>query len=267
MSDPAVGIDLGTTYSVIAALDSTGRPQTIQNAEGDATTPSVVLFDHSSVVVGKEAVRAATLEPDRVAESAKREMGCSAYSKAIKGQRFPPEVIQSFVLEKLKTDAEKKLGPLRKAVITVPAYFNEPRRKATQDAGHLAGLDVLNIINEPTAAAITFGTQQGFITKDGAAKKPERILVYDLGGGTFDVTVMDIEMDSYTALATEGDVYLGGIDWTRRLVDFAAEAFESQFRFDPREHPGAFHRLMLAAEDTKHALTARNETRIVFEHS
>ncbi len=266
-SEPAIGIDLGTTYSVIALLDSTGRPQTIQNAEGDVITPSVVLFDKSSVVVGKEAVKAAALEPDQIAEFAKRDMGCSAYSRTINGEHFPPEVIQSFVLEKLKRDAEKKLGAFRKAVITVPAYFNEPRRKATQDAGHLAGLDVLDIINEPTAAAIMFGVQRGFLTTEGAAEQHEKILVYDLGGGTFDVTLMEIDGKNYTAIATAGDVYLGGIDWNRRLVDLIAEEYKSKYRFDLRENPGALQRLMQAAEDAKRALTAREETTITFEHS
>ena len=266
-SEPAIGIDLGTTYSVIAVLDSTGRPQTIQNAEGEATTPSAILFDESSVTVGKEAVRAAALEPDRIAEFAKREMGNPSFSKAINGEHFPPEVIQSFVLEKLKIDAEKKLGPFRKAVITVPAYFNEPRRKATQDAGHLAGLEVLDIINEPTAAAITFGVQQGFLTQQATAITQEKLLVYDLGGGTFDVTLMEIDGSSYTALATAGDVYLGGIDWNWRLVDHVVEQFKSKYGLDLRLHPGAFHRLMQAAEEAKRALTAREQTAVIFEHS
>ncbi len=267
MSELAVGIDLGTTNSVIAVLDSTGRPKTIQNSEGDATTPSVVFFDTLSVVVGREAVKAACLEPECIAEFAKREIGYSTFSKPINGQQIPPEVIESFVLEKLKRDAEAKVGPFRKVIITVPAYFNEPRRKATQDAGHLAGLEVIDIINEPTAAAIAFGMQQGFLTGHGVTKEPEKILVYDLGGGTFDVTLMDIKSNSYTALATDGDVYLGGLDWSRRLADFAADAFQSEFRFDPKDHPGAIQRLMLSADETKHALTARDETRIVFEHS
>ena len=265
MRDPAVGIDLGTTYSVVAFLDPTGRPQTILNAEGDLTTPSVVLFDRSSVVVGKEAVKAASLEPDCIAEFAKREMGCPTYSKTIHDERFPPEVIQSFILEKLKADAEQRLGPFQKAVITVPAYFNEPRRKAVQDAGHLAGLEVLDIINEPTA--LTFGVQRGFLKRDGTAHSNEKILVYDLGGGTFDVTLMEIRGDTYTTLATAGDVYLGGVDWDRRLVDHLAEAFKAKYRFDLRKHPGACQRLMQAVEDAKQTLTARQETTILFDHS
>ena len=230
-TEPAIGIDLGTTFSVIAYLDSTGRPQTIVNFEGEALTPSVVFFDASSVVVGKEAVKASCLEPEGVAEYAKRDMGCPIYSKAINGEHYPPEVVQSFVLEKLKQDAQSKIGTFQKAVITVPAYFNEPRRKATQDAGHLAGIEVLDIINEPTAAAIDFGFQKGFLSSKGESQRPETILVYDLGGGTFDVTLMHIDGTSYTARATAGDVYLGGIDWNRRMVDYLAEEFEDEVSF------------------------------------
>jgi molecular chaperone DnaK len=270
MSDkkpPAVGIDLGTTFSVVAYLDPTGRPTTIINAEGDPTTPSVVLFDEHSVVVGKEALKAATLEPDRVAQFAKRDMGNVAYSKTIRGEQIPPEVIQSLVLEKLKRDAVAKLGEFRKVVITVPAYFNEPRRKATQDAGQLAGLEVLDIINEPTAAAIAFGVQQGFLSPKGEAKYQETILIYDLGGGTFDVTLMEIDGGKYVALATAGDVCLGGIDWDRRVVDHVAEQFLSRHRgIDPRDEPGGMQRLLRESEDAKRALTARDQITISFEH-
>jgi len=264
---PAVGIDLGTTFSVVAHLDVTGRPCTIPNSEGDLLTPSVVFFDGTTTVVGKEAVKAGPLEPDAIAEFAKRDMGNSHYSRPIRGERLPPEVIQSLILEKLKRDAELKLGPFTKAVITVPAFFNEPRRKATQDAGQLAGLDVLDIINEPTAAAITFGYESGFLNQRGEARQDERILVYDLGGGTFDVTIMEIAGKNYTALATAGDVYLGGIDWDRRIVDFVAEQFQAKHRgIDPRLDEGTLRRLLRDAEDAKRALTARDRTTIAVEH-
>jgi molecular chaperone DnaK len=267
-SAPAVGIDLGTTFSLVAHLDSAGRPLTIPNAEGDMLTPSVVLFEGSSVVVGKEAVKAAALEPERVAQFAKRDMGSSVYSMAINGEHLPPEVIQSLVLEKLKRDAEAKLGPFRKVVITVPAYFNEPRRKATQDAGHLAGLEVLDIINEPTAAAIAFGVEQGFLTPKGESKRAEKVLVYDLGGGTFDVTLMDIDGKNCTVLATAGDVHLGGMDWDRRIADLVAEEFQKKFRgADPRQNPAGLQRLLREAEDAKRALTARESVTISFEYA
>ena len=268
LSTPAVGIDLGTTFSLVAHLDSAGRPWTIPNAEGDILTPSVVLFEGSSVVVGKEAVKAAAMEPERIAQFAKRDMGSSVYSKAINGEHFPPEVIQSLILEKLKRDAEAKLGPFRKCVITVPAYFNEPRRKATQDAGHLAGLEVLDIINEPTAAALAFGVQEGFLTPKGESKRVEKILVYDLGGGTFDVTLMDIDGKNCTVLATAGDVYLGGMDWDQRIADHVADQFQQKCRgIDPRKNPVGFQRLLRDAEDAKRALSAREATTISFEYS
>jgi molecular chaperone DnaK len=267
-SIPAVGIDLGTTFSLVAHLDPAGRPWTIPNAEGDMLTPSVVLFEGSSAVVGKEAVKAAALEPERIAQFAKRDMGSSVYSKAINGEHLPPEVIQSLVLEKLKRDAEAKLGPFRKVVITVPAYFNEPRRKATQDAGRLAGLEVMDILNEPTAAAIAFGVQEGFLTPKGESKRSERLLVYDLGGGTFDVTLMEIDGKNYNVRATAGDVHLGGIDWDQRVADYVAEQFQTKFRgIDPRQNPAGAQRLLREAEDAKRALSAREATTISFEYA
>lgn len=266
MNEPAVGIDLGTTFSVIAHLDSTGRPWTIPNAEGDLITPSVVFFDGSSAVVGKEAQKAAIAAPEEVAEFAKRDMGCQVYEKVIHGEHLPPEVIQSYVLDKLRRDATLKLGEFRKVVITVPAFFNEPRRKATQDAGALAGLEVIDIINEPTAAAIAYGIQQGFLTPKGESRQKELLLVYDLGGGTFDATLMEIDGNHYNARATAGDVYLGGIDWDRRIVDYLAEAFAEKHRIDPRENPAGLQRLFREAEDAKRTLSARAETTITFEH-
>lgn len=263
---PAVGIDLGTTFSVIAHLDQHGRPLTIPNAEGDLLTPSVVLFDGASVTVGKEAVKVATIEPERVASFVKRDMGSPVYSKPIGGEYLPPEVIQSLILEKLKRDAEGKLGPFSKCVITVPAFFNEPRRKATQDAGHLAGLEVMDIINEPTAGAIAYGVQAGFLTGKGESRQTERVLVFDLGGGTFDVTLMEIDGSNYTALATAGDVQLGGIDWDRRIVDHIAEQFLAKYPgLDPRQHPTGLQRLLRDAEDAKRTLSAREQTTIACE--
>jgi molecular chaperone DnaK len=261
-----VGIDLGTTRSVIAHLDAAGRPCTVLNTEGELTTPSVVFFDPNGVIVGKEAQKAAEFEPDRVARCAKRNMGDRFYERPVCGCRLPPEVIQALVLRKLKADAELKLGAISRVVITVPAYFNEPRRKATQDAGRLVGLDVLDIINEPTAAAISFGIQQGFLNARGESSQRETVLVYDLGGGTFDVTLMDIEGERYTARATGGDVYLGGIDWDQRIADYVAEQFRDKFAFDPRDDEQAKQALLVEAEDAKHALTARSLVNIQFAH-
>lgn len=206
----AVGIDLGTTYSVLARLDETGQPVTLANAEGDRSTPSVVLFEGENVVVGKEALKALAVEPGRVAECFKRDMGKRVFHKVIEGRQYPPEVIGACVLNKLRVDAIGQIGPVRQAVITVPAYFDEVRRKATQDAGYMAGLEVIDIINEPTAAAVAFGFHHGFGANGRQPDRPQRVLVYDLGGGTFDVTVMEIRGRDYVALATDGDVQLGG---------------------------------------------------------
>lgn len=257
--EPAVGIDLGTAFSAAAYLDDDGKPISLRNAEGDLTTPSVVLFDRHGVVVGKEAVKAAAIEPQRVASFAKRNMGEDAYERSLLGQSVPPEVVQALVLQKIKNDAAQIVGAFTKAVVTVPAYFNEPRRKATQDAGRLAGLDVIDIINEPTAAAVAFGVQRGFLGRQGEAAKNETLMVYDLGGGTFDVTVMSIEGSRYEALATAGDVYLGGLDFDRRLADYVCDAFAEQHGVDLREDPAAFQLVLLECEALKRALSAREE--------
>ena len=259
-----VGIDLGTTYSLVAWVDAVGHPSTVINSEGDLTTPSVVFFDKSNVVVGKEAIRAAEFEPERIAQFAKRDMGRVHFHKNILGEPFPPEVIQALVLKKLKADAELKLGSIESAVITVPAYFDEPRRKATQDAGELAGIQVLDILNEPTAAAISYGVQQGFVKLDGEAISSEVVLVYDLGGGTFDVTLMEISGRNFNALATAGDVYLGGVDWTERIVDFIGDQFTAEHQVDPRIDEAGLQSLMQTAEDAKRALTARADTTVMF---
>lgn len=258
-SERAVGIDLGTTFSAVAFLDAEGRPVTVRNAEGDLITPSVVFLDKAGCIVGKEAVNAAEFEPQRVARFMKRDMGELVFGKTLRGEQLPPEVLQAAVLRKLKQDAERQLGPIQRAVITVPAFFNEPCRKATMDAGRLAGIDVLDIINEPTAAAICYGIQQGFLNRDAASAQREVVLIYDLGGGTFDVTLMEINGTKYRALATGGDVYLGGADWDQRLVDYLAEEFQKQCGSDPRQDPTSAEALLHRAIETKHALSAREE--------
>jgi len=262
-----VGIDLGTTFSVLARLDDRGRPTTIVNAEGERITPSVVLFDGQDVVVGREALKAIALEGERVATCAKRDVGHSVFHKALDGKQFPPEVIEAWILNKLRQDAMRQIGPFTKVVITVPAYFDEVRRKATQDAGYMAGFEVLDIINEPTAAAVAFGYQNGFLDGDGKSKErsdkpPEHVLVYDLGGGTFDVTVMEIRGNRFTALATDGDVQLGGYDWDQRLVDLVAEGFIREHYVDPREDPVTLGKLWLECEDAKRTLSVRGKATV-----
>ena len=263
---PAVGIDLGTTYSVVARLDETGRPTTLANAEGEKITPSLVLFDEDNVVVGTEALKAMATEANHVAQCAKRDMGMRVFHQSIEGNNYPPEVIEAWILNKLRIDAATQIGPFEKVVITVPAYFDEVRRKATQDAGYMAGFDVLDIINEPTAAAVAFGFQQGLLDREASRERTERILVYDLGGGTFDVTVMEIRGSDFVALATDGDVQLGGYDWDRRLVDLVADAFMEEHSLDPREDARAAGKLWRQCEDTKRTLSTRPKAAVACDY-
>ena len=266
-SVPAVGIDLGTTYSAIAHLDSTGRPTTIDNAEGDKITPSVLLFEGEQIIVGKEAVKAKATDFHAIGECAKRDLGERVFHKAFNGNEYPPEAMQAWILNKLRQDASMRIGDFSKCVVTVPAYFDEVRRKATQDAGFLAGLDVMDIINEPTAAAVAYGHQLGLLDGDTESTHKETILVYDLGGGTFDVTIMQIGGTDFTALATDGDVQLGGFDWDQRLVDYVAEQFIRTYGTDPREDSISAGRLWRECQDAKHTLTAREQTTIACDHA
>ncbi len=262
----AVGIDLGTTFSAVAHLDDLGRPVTLINAEGDKITPSVVLFEGTNVVVGKEAVKAMATDAESIAECAKRDLGHRMFHKVLGGRQYPPEALQAFILNKLRNDARRQIGDFSKVVITVPAYFDEVRRKATQDAGYIAGFEVLDIINEPTAAAVAFGFQQGFLKQEQDTGERKRVLVYDLGGGTFDVTVMEIGGRDFVTLATDGDVQLGGRDWDQRLVDFVAEEFIRKFGIDPREDPNTAGRLWRDCEDAKRTLSARTKANIACDY-
>ncbi len=266
MQEMAIGIDLGTTFSAVAYLDETGRPTTLSNGEGDKLTPSVLLFEGDDVIVGKEALKAIATDAELIALCAKRELGNQSFHKPLGGRQYPPETLEAWVLNKIRLDTQQRLGPFEKVVITVPAYFDEVRRKATQDAGYMAGFDVMDIINEPTAAAVAFGFQEGFLRLDGTAEQKKTILVYDLGGGTFDVTVMDLEGARFTARATDGDVKLGGYDWDMRLVDYVAEEFIRRFGVDPREEPNAAGRLWREAEDAKRTLSTRKKATIACDY-
>lgn len=263
---PAVGIDLGTTFSVVSYLDERRMPQTVLNAEGERTTPSAVLFDGTDTIVGREALKAVSSDGTNVALCAKRELGSPVFSKQIGGRKYPPEVIEAFVLNKLRKDSIIHLGEFNQAVITVPAYFDEIRRKATQDAGHMAGFEVLDIINEPTAAALAYAAATGFKNDRKNSSQPIHLAVYDLGGGTFDVTVMRIQGDDFITLATDGDVRLGGQDWDERLVDFAASEFLQEFSIDPRGDMASAGRLWRECEDAKRSLSARNKIAININH-
>ena len=255
-----VGIDLGTTISVIAHLDNKGSAVTIQNKEGDPLTPSVIYIDGNRAVVGKAARRAASVDSSKAAMFVKREMGKPLYSRLVGGRQFRPETLSAIILKKLKQDAEKRIGPVSKAVITVPAFFDDTRRKATEDAGRIAGLDVLEIINEPTAAALSYALEGQL---DGS--RPEQALefpngqltalVYDLGGGTFDVTVVRLAAKRFDTLATDGAVQLGGKDWDDKIVDWVAQEFKRQHGSDPRTDPQRRDTIATRAEEAKIVLS------------
>ncbi|MBN2477453.1 MAG: Hsp70 family protein [Pirellulales bacterium] len=264
--EKAIGIDLGTTNSAMAWVDESGRSQMVPNAEGSLLTPSIVLFGDREVIVGKEARSATTVSPERVAEWVKRDMGAPVFSHAIRGEYLPPEVIQACILRKLRADLAHSLGPDANVVITVPAYFDEPRRKATADAGEMAGLTVLDIVNEPTAAALAFGESLGYLAPGGEPKEEMTVLVYDLGGGTFDVTLLKLAQGKIQTLATDGDVRLGGHDWDMRLVDYAAESFLRQHGIDPRTDPAGLNRVYQVVIEAKHTLSARNRATIRIDH-
>lgn len=253
-----IGIDLGTTRSVVAHVDVYGKPYVIPNREGDFTTPSAVLFEDGSVTVGKEALKAQAAMPDNVATFAKREMGSREYSRKIGGQTYAPELIQSCILGRLRKDAETKLGQtVQKAVITVPAHFNEPKRRSTIDAAQLAGLEVLAIINEPTAAAIAFGVQT-----HANLLGTQTVLVYDLGGGTFDISLVRVEGSKIEVLGTDGNAMLGGIDWDKCLVAWLDDQFAANCGFRPSESAVGQAMLMEEAQDLKHTLSSRIKTRV-----
>lgn len=209
------GIDLGTTYSCIAHIDEYGRPATIPNAEGDRTTPSVIFFDGESRIVGKEAKNNAVLYPDQVVELVKRQMGQSDWVFFYDGKEYTPEEISSYIIRKVVGDAETALGiSITDVVITCPAYFGINEREATAKAGEIAGLNVRSIINEPTAAAISYGLHE---------ELDQVVLVYDLGGGTFDITMIDIKSGEVNVIATGGDHHLGGRNWDEIVVNYLAE--------------------------------------------
>ena len=268
-----LGIDLGTTNSAMAVLEG-GTPTTIVNAEGDRTTPSVVGFRaEGDRIVGKAAKNQAVTNPKNTVFSIKRFMG-RKFSEVqdelktvpyevkegsngrcvvmIDGEEYTPEQISAMTLSKMKADAEKYLGePITEAVITVPAYFNDAQRQATKDAGRIAGLDVKRIVNEPTASALAYGLDK--------QDKEQKVLVFDLGGGTFDVSLLDLADGVFEVLATNGDNHLGGDDWDQRVIDWMADKFQSENGVDLRKDPMALQRLKEAAENAKKELSAARQ--------
>ncbi|KXB35407.1 molecular chaperone DnaK [Atopobium deltae] len=275
MGNKILGIDLGTTNSAMAVLEG-GEPTIIVNAEGDRTTPSVVSFRSDDRVVGKAAKNSAVANPRNTVFSIKRFMGrrfdeVSSELKTvpysvksgqgsrsvveINGEDFTPEQISAMILSKMKADAEKYLGEkVTDAVITVPAYFNDAQRQATKDAGKIAGLNVQRIVNEPTAAALAYGLDK--------KEKEQKVLVFDLGGGTFDVSLLDLADGVVEVLATNGDNHLGGDDWDQRIIDWMADKFKSEHNIDLRNDPMTLQRLKEAAENAKKELSASSQTTI-----
>ena len=254
----AVGIDLGTTNSVVVVLEG-GEPTVIANAEGSRLTPSVVGFNKTGErLVGTSAKRQAIISPDRTIISIKRKMGTND-KVTIDGKPYSPEEISAMILQKLKTDAEAYLGqPVTEAVVTVPAYFNDAQRTATKNAGEIAGLKVLRIINEPTAAALAYGLDK---------QKEEKVLVFDLGGGTFDVSLLEIGKTEdggsvLEVLATNGDVHLGGDDWDQRVVEYVSDEFRKQTGIDLKKDKQALQRVREAAEKAKVELSSVTTTNI-----
>ncbi|WAX55403.1 molecular chaperone DnaK [Jatrophihabitans cynanchi] len=251
----AVGIDLGTTNSVVAAL-SGGEPEVIANAEGARTTPSVVAFaKNGEVLVGEVAKRQAVTNVDRTIRSVKRYMGDPAWKVDIDGKGYTAQEISARVLQKLKRDAESYLGEtIADAVITVPAYFNDAQRQATKEAGEIAGLNVLRIVNEPTAAALAYGLDKGHTE--------QTILVFDLGGGTFDVSLLEIGEGVIEVKATNGDNHLGGDDWDQRIIDWLSDKFKAAHGIDLTKDKMAMQRLREAAEKAKIELSSSQQTSI-----
>ena len=272
-----IGIDLGTTNSCVAIM-SGGDPVVIANAEGSRTTPSVVgITDKNERLVGQIAKRQAITNPENTIFSVKRLMGRKFKSKEVqeamkrlpykvveadngdahvelRGKRYSPPEVSAMILQKMRQTAEDYLGEkVTEAVVTVPAYFDDSQRQATKDAGQIAGLNVLRIINEPTAASLAYGLDK---------KKDERIVVYDLGGGTFDVTVVRYSPTNFRVLATDGDVMLGGLDWTQRIVEHVAEQFKRKYGSDPLADPETRLQFASECEQTKLALSSKNEVPI-----
>jgi molecular chaperone DnaK len=257
-----VGIDLGTTFSLVAFLDDSGRPVVIPNEFGDYLTPSAVLFRDGEVTVGRNAVQQSAVDPAGYADCFKRDIGGRSYRHKIHGVDVPPEVLSGLVLRYLKSYADRRLGVVEIAVITVPAFFDEIRRQSTFETARLAGLGVLDIINEPTAAAVAYAFESGIIERDRGFTRPENLLVYDLGGGTFDATVLHVDGWTMRALATDGDVRLGGRDFDERLVAYVADRFLNEHGLDPRVDPSECARLWTEAERAKHILSTHPQASV-----
>ncbi|HEX8776143.1 MAG TPA: Hsp70 family protein [Pyrinomonadaceae bacterium] len=261
-SKKIIGIDLGTTYSCVAYIDEYSKPVVIPNSDGKFTTPSAVYFENEeNIIVGEEAKNVSKIYPDRVAEYVKRSMGDPSYSFVVDGKQYRPEEISAYILRKLVQDASQVLGEdITDVIITCPAYFGANQREATKNAGEIAGLTVHHILNEPTAAAIFFGMIK--------AQDNQVVLVYDLGGGTFDITVIALEDNNVNVVVTGGDAYLGGADWDKLLsVHFASE-FNNLYPdiSSPLDSSHSYQELLKKAEEAKISLTNKEKYRLSISH-
>ena len=262
MANKVYGIDLGTTYSCIAHVDEHGKPAVIPNSDNELTTPSVVYFESSeNIVVGSAAKDVSEVYPDQVVSTVKREMGNPDWVFEYEGKEYTPQEISSFILEKVVKDAQENIGEeIKDVVITVPAYFGVNEKEATKQAGELAGLNVLSIIPEPTAAAISYGID---------TDNDEVVMVYDLGGGTFDITVIEVKDKSIRVVSTDGDHQLGGKNWDERLANYFATVFEDETGIDSEEllsNMETWQELLNKAEDAKKKLTSKEKTIVRVAH-
>jgi molecular chaperone DnaK len=258
--DLVLGIDLGTTFSAMAFVNEHGKPEIVPNSEGFPTTPSIVHFyDEDACVVGEEAVKMVVIDPENVVRFIKRHMGEEDFTLEFYGNTYTPQEVSALILRKLKEDAQEAMGrEIRDAVITVPAYFHSAQRGATAEAGAIAGLNVLSIINEPTAAAIAYG-----LDRIGGQRK---LLVLDLGGGTFDVTVMEIKGTKLSTIASDGNAELGGKDWDDRLLNHVAEQFFEKYQIDPRDDPSPYQELYERCLHAKISLSTKERAVIPVNH-
>ncbi len=253
-----VGIDLGTTYTAVAYVDDYGKPMILKNSDGQATTPSVVFFDEPTYSVGEVAIQSTLTDPERVVQFVKRFMGLKDHRVRVVGNEYSPEFVSSLILRKVVQEAEEALGePVTDAVITVPAYFGETQRHATYEAGKLAGLNVLRIINEPTAAALSYNVAHH--------SEPRTVLVYDLGGGTFDVTILAVKNESVNVLAVGGDPYLGGKDFDDTIMNFIEDEVREKYGFGMEVDASLEAELRIKAEAAKRQLTGRQSVPITFK--
>jgi molecular chaperone DnaK len=251
----AVGIDLGTTFSAVAIVDKTGRPVIIKNSDGNPITPSVICFTPKGPVAGEEAKEQQALGESNIASFFKRSMGNHNFNLEFNGNHYTPTQLSAIILKKLKLDAQTQLGEeVTHAVITVPAYFNNSQREATREAGQMAGLTVLRIINEPTAAALAYGLDK--------LAREQTVLVYDLGGGTFDVSLVHISEKLIEVIATDGDYELGGKDWDDRIASYLGQQFENEFGIDPISEEETFQEILIRTEKIKKELSVREKVRV-----